>query len=96
MTGVSPDDESLEAELLDLGVVGELRSAADESTPRPGMSRRGLLLTGGVLAAGGLAVALSPRSSSPPASAGTAPPSSAASASRAQPVMLPHPLPGTR
>ena len=96
MAGVSRDDESLEAELLDLGVVGEPTSAADESSSRPGMSRRGLLLTGGVLAAGGLAVALSPRSSSPPPSAGEPPPSSPASASRAQPVMLTRPLPGTR
>ena len=96
MSGVSPDDESLEAELLDLGVVGELTSAADESSSRPGMSRRGLLLTGGVLAAGGLAVALSPRSSSPPPSAGEPPPSSPASTSRAQPVMLTRPLAGTR
>jgi hypothetical protein len=96
MVGVSPDDESLEAELIDLGVVGESTSAADESSSRPGLSRRGLLLTGGVLAAGGLAVALSPRSSSPPPSVGKAPPSSPTSASRAQPVMLTRPLPGTR
>jgi len=96
MAGVSPDDESLEAELLDLGVVGEHTSAADEASSRPGMSRRGLLLTVGVLAAGGLAVALSPRSSSPPPSAGTAPPSPPASTSRPQPVTQTRPLPGTR
>ena len=96
MTGVSRDDESPAAELLDLGVVGEPTSAADESSSRPGMSRRGLLLTGGVLGAGGLAVALAPRSSSPPPSADKAPPPSPASTSRAQPVMLTRPLPGTR
>ncbi len=96
MAGVSPDDEPLEAELLDLGVVGEPTSAADVSSSRPGMSRRGLLLTGGVLAAGGFAVALSRRSSSPPGSAGESPALSPASASRAQPVMLTRPLPGAR
>ncbi len=96
MAGVNRDDESIEGELLDLGVVGERTSAAGEPRVKPGMSRRGLLLTGGVLAAGGLAVALSPRSSSPPPSAGKAPPSSPASASRAQPGKLTRPLPGTR
>ena len=95
MAGVSPDEESLEAELLDLGVVGERTSAADGSSSRPMMSRRGLLLTGGVLATGGLAVALRPGSPSPPPSAGQAPPSSPAPTSAAQPAMLTRPLPGT-
>ena len=97
MAGVSPDDEPLEAELLDLGVVGESTNAADESSPRPpGISRRGLMLTGGVLAAGSLAVALSPRSSSPPSPVGKTPPPSPSSTASAQPVMLTRPLPGTK
>jgi hypothetical protein len=96
MAGVSSDDEPLEAELLDLGVVGEVTSAADESSARRGMSRRSLLLTGGALAAGGLAVALSPRSSSPPPPVGKPPPPAPASASTAQPVMMTRPLPGTK
>ena len=95
MAGASPDDEPLEAELLDLGVVGEPTSADDASSSRPGVSRRGLVLTGGALAAGGLAVALSPRSSSPPPADGKAPPPSPASASTAQPVMTTRPLAGT-
>ena len=96
MAGGSPDDEPLEAELLDLGAVGEVTSAADEPSPRPGTSRRGFLLTGGVLAAGGLAVALSPRRSSPPPPVAKAPPPSPSSASGAQQVMGTRPLRGTK
>jgi hypothetical protein len=96
MAGVTPDDESVEAEMLDLGVVGDRTSAARETSLKPGMSRRGLLLTGGVLAAGGLAVALSPRSSSTPPTAEKAPPSSPASPSTAQPWKLTRPLSGTK
>jgi len=96
MAGGSPDDEPLEAELLDLGVVGEVASADGEPSPRPGTSRRGFLLTAGVLAAGGLAVALSPRRSSAPPPVAKAPPPAASSASGAQQVMGTRPLRGTK
>ena len=92
------DDEASRRDVLDLGIVGDASEPAEDVGPGvpPGLSRRGLLLTGaGAIAAGALRVALSstrsPVASKPAGATASSTPVSVGRLARPMPV-----TPGTR